>query len=143
MANRSQLGFEQQLLKDLTDTAENFKNFMFTSGYKNMKVLDPCISIRNMQEEELWETDPVHPKMAAYHRIADSAVWLTNNMETSLMNKRQRADRASQVQSRAKQQSEARGGGGGGETSHNRGSYRSGDRGGRGRGGNFSKRGRF
>jgi hypothetical protein len=84
---------------DLTDTAENFKNFMFTSGYKNMKVLDPCISIRNMQEEELWETDPVHPKMAAYHRIADSAVWLTNNMETSLMNKRQRADSASQVQS--------------------------------------------
>jgi hypothetical protein len=82
MANRSQLGFEQQLLKDLTDTAENFKNFMFTSGYKNVKVLDPCISIRNMQEEELWETDPVHPKTAAYHRIADSAVWLTNNMET-------------------------------------------------------------
>jgi hypothetical protein len=34
MANRSQPGFELRLLKDLTDTAENFKNFMFTSGYK-------------------------------------------------------------------------------------------------------------
>jgi uncharacterized membrane protein YgcG len=143
MANRSQPGFEMQLLKDLKDTAENFKDFMFMSGYKNMKVLDPCINIRNLGEEELWETDPVH------HKIADSAVWMASNMEAAAAtagNKRPRTDSAGLGASRRTKISSREGDGG--STSNSGGSGRGGHRGGgyggraiggKGPGGRFSR----
>jgi hypothetical protein len=66
MPNRRLPGFEQQLTEDLKATATNFKDFLFTHGYKNGKVVDPLISLRKLQVSEIWGSDPIHPKDRAY-----------------------------------------------------------------------------
>jgi hypothetical protein len=46
MLNRRLQTFEHQLQRDLKETAENFRDFLFTSGNKLVKVLDPAVSWR-------------------------------------------------------------------------------------------------
>jgi hypothetical protein len=46
VANRSQLRFEVNLVKELKDAAEFLRDFLFTLGYRQIKVLDPAVSWR-------------------------------------------------------------------------------------------------
>jgi hypothetical protein len=39
-------------------------------GKKNFKILDPNYDLRSMDEAEVWGDDPVHPREAAYQKIA-------------------------------------------------------------------------
>jgi hypothetical protein len=43
-------------LKGLKEGARSFRDFLFTAGYKNGRVVDSCRSLR-----EVWDLDPVHP----------------------------------------------------------------------------------
>jgi hypothetical protein len=74
MPNRKQGGFEANLVRDLKDTAENLRDYLFTSGFKQYKVLDPAVSWRNKEKDDLWGADPVHPNEAAYSLLADGAL---------------------------------------------------------------------
>jgi hypothetical protein len=82
MPNRRQAGFEANLVRDLRDTAENLRDFLFTSGFKQYKVLDPGVSWRNRDNDYLWGVDPVHPSDAAYSLLADGALHICNIMES-------------------------------------------------------------
>jgi hypothetical protein len=91
MPNRQRDGFEQQLMSDLRDMASNFKDFLFTSGYKNGKIVDPQISLRGMSKEEMWGADPVHPKDVAYDKLVEGIVKVASNLEDA-GKKRRRTD---------------------------------------------------
>jgi hypothetical protein len=45
----------------LLESKQNLKDFLFYSGKRNFKVLDPNMIINSMTEEEVWGHDPVHP----------------------------------------------------------------------------------
>jgi hypothetical protein len=75
-------GFETRLQRDLKETCENFKDFMFTSGYKLFKVLDPYVSWKGAATNNIWGDDPVHPTEAAYNLLAEGALVILRNMES-------------------------------------------------------------
>ncbi len=50
-----------------------YKDFFFTSGFKNVSVLNPGLEVPSEDETglQLWGPDPVHPLPEGYDRIAD------------------------------------------------------------------------
>ena len=50
-----------------------YKDFFFTSGLKNVTVLNPGLEVPSEDETglQLWGPDPVHPLLEGYGRIAD------------------------------------------------------------------------
>jgi hypothetical protein len=80
MANRATEGFERQLLQDLKEMAENFRDFAFTAGYRHFKILDPQVSWRGLGRDEVWANDPIHPTTAAYKKLAEGAMHLDRHM---------------------------------------------------------------
>jgi hypothetical protein len=91
MPNRKLRTFEHQLHMDLKETAENFRDFLFTSGHKLIKVLDPAVSWRGKDNDSLWGADPVHPTDMGYGLLADGAAMLLRHMESGAR-KRPRAN---------------------------------------------------
>jgi hypothetical protein len=82
MSNRSMDSFNTRLQRDLKETCENFKDFMFTSGYKLIKVLDLYVSWKGEATNNIWGDDPVHPTEAAYNLLAEGALVILQNMES-------------------------------------------------------------
>jgi hypothetical protein len=80
--NRGRPGFEANLICELKSVAENLRDFMFTSGYKLFKVLDPNVSWRGKQKEEIWGDDPVHPKEEGYKLMAQGVIIINTTMES-------------------------------------------------------------
>jgi hypothetical protein len=82
MPNRKSRTYEQQLMTDLKETAENFRGFLFTSGNKLIKVLDPAVSWRGKETAEIWTDDPIHPTETAYRLMAEGVISLLRYMES-------------------------------------------------------------
>jgi hypothetical protein len=82
MPNRRLRTFEQQLCGDLKETAENFRDFLFTSGNKLVKVLEPAVSWRGRETSSIWGDDPVHPTDKAYDLMSDEVMMLLRSMES-------------------------------------------------------------
>jgi hypothetical protein len=66
MPNRAAADFSQQLKTELLWVATNLKDFLYTAGYRNIKVLDPGSVFRGREDDQIWGDDPVHPSDAAY-----------------------------------------------------------------------------
>jgi hypothetical protein len=50
------------MLSSLEIMRKNFKDFLYYNGMRTIKVLDPSMDIRGMEDEEIWEADePIHP----------------------------------------------------------------------------------
>jgi hypothetical protein len=82
MPNRRLRTFAHQLHSDLKETAENFRDFLFTSGNKLVKILDPAVSWRGKDEGSIWGVDPVHPTATGYGLLAEGVTALLRNMES-------------------------------------------------------------
>jgi lysophospholipase L1-like esterase len=80
--NRRLRTYEQQLGGDLKETAEHFRDFLFTSGHKLVKVLEPAVSWRGKETSYIWGADPVHPNEKAYDLMADGVAMLLRSMES-------------------------------------------------------------
>ncbi len=66
-------GFEERMRRSLTECRGFYKDFFFTSGFKNVTVLNPGMEVTSEDESglQLWGPDPVHPLPKVYGRIAD------------------------------------------------------------------------
>jgi hypothetical protein len=82
MPNRKMRTFEHQLQSDLKETAENMRDFLFTSGNKLVKVLEPAVSWRGKESSTIWGDDPVHPTEKAYELMAEGVLALLRIMES-------------------------------------------------------------
>jgi hypothetical protein len=91
MPNRRLPRFEQQLMDDLMEVARNFKDFLFTNGLKNGKIVNPLISLKGLQRHEVWDKDPVHPRDGAYDKLAEGIIRVASNLEEA-GKKRRRTD---------------------------------------------------
>jgi hypothetical protein len=82
VANRKRPGFEANLIRELKDVAERLCDYLFTTGQKLVKVLDPAVSWQGKNKEELWGDDAVHPKEEAYKLMAEGVVSINTGMES-------------------------------------------------------------
>jgi hypothetical protein len=89
--NRRFQDFKQHMLNSLDMMRRNFKDFLFFAGMRNVKVLDPCMDIRGMEDMEIWSEDPVHPLPLVYTKIVTGVVKMTNTMAEN-EHKRRRTD---------------------------------------------------
>jgi hypothetical protein len=90
--NRGNSNFKANMMSALAEAKQNIKDFLFHSGKRNFKVLDPNMIINSMLGEEVWGPDPVHPLPRVYAKLVDSAVKLAASMKESQENKRRRTD---------------------------------------------------
>ena len=69
----------RKLLEDAVfDCRKNFKDFAFSKGLRNVKVLGPWNAIRRLRDSA-WATDPIHPEPVAYDCITGSILEMVNN----------------------------------------------------------------
>jgi uncharacterized membrane protein YgcG len=79
------------MLNSLDMMRRNFKDFLYFAGMRNVKVLDPCVNIRGMEDSEIWGEDPIHPLPLVYSKIVTGIVKMTNTMAEN-EHKRRRTD---------------------------------------------------
>jgi hypothetical protein len=91
VANRSNPRFEPNMIKELKETSEHLRDFLFTSGYRQVKVLELAVSWRGKETNQLWGDDPVHPNEEAYGLLAEGVLKMIMNMESGAK-KRARAN---------------------------------------------------
>jgi hypothetical protein len=90
-SNRRFQDFKQHMLNSLDMMRRNFKDFLYFAGLHNIKVLDPCMDIRGLEDNEIWGEDPVHPLLLVYTRIVTGIVKMMNAMAEN-EHKRRRTD---------------------------------------------------
>jgi hypothetical protein len=59
---------------------KNFKDFLYYEGMESIKVMDPCMDIRGLEDSDVWDMDPVHPLPLVYAKMAVGVIKMTNNM---------------------------------------------------------------
>jgi hypothetical protein len=59
----------------LESLKKNLRDYLFNTGRRNIRVLDPMVEFRGMTDDELWnKEDPVHPLPDAYSKLADGVI---------------------------------------------------------------------
>jgi hypothetical protein len=86
--NRADPEYKPKMMKDLDTLKRNYKDFIFRDGRRSMKILDPNVDLRGLEDDDIWGTDPVHPKNNVYKKIAEGIVKMTGE----LPGKRRRSD---------------------------------------------------
>jgi hypothetical protein len=92
MPNRAAADFAQQLKAELRGVSANLKDFLYTAGYRNIKVLDPNAIFRGREDDQIWGDDPIHPVEAAYDLLAAAGKELCVAAGNHSCKKRPRAD---------------------------------------------------
>jgi hypothetical protein len=82
MPNRRMRTFEHQLGGDLKETADNFRDFLFTSDNKLVNVLEPAVSWRGTETSDNWGGHPIHPTDKAYDLMSNGVMMLLRSMES-------------------------------------------------------------
>jgi hypothetical protein len=92
VTNHSDSNYHSSMLAALQEARKNLKDFLFQAGKRNFRILDPNMDIRSMSDEDILGVDQVHPLLAVYSKIADSAVKLAESTKDSSEHKRRRMD---------------------------------------------------
>jgi hypothetical protein len=90
-SNRRYQDFKQHMLNTLEMFRKNFKDFLYYEGMKSIKVMDPCMDIRGLEDSDVWDLDPVHPLPLVYAKMAGGVIKMTNNRAEN-EHKRRRTD---------------------------------------------------
>jgi hypothetical protein len=71
--NRTGEDFEDVFRKSLMECRSFYKDFLFTSGCKNINIINPGLCAPREDEEgnQLWGPDPVHPREEGYAGIVN------------------------------------------------------------------------
>jgi hypothetical protein len=91
MPNRAAVDFAQQLKAELWGVSANLRDFLYTSGYRNIKVLDPGSVFRGREDKQIWGDDPIHPAEMAYDLLAAASIELCVAAGSHSCKKRPRA----------------------------------------------------
>jgi hypothetical protein len=90
------------MAEDLDHMKRTLKDFVFREGNRSIKLLDPNVDLRGLEETDIWGADPVHPRTEVYNKIAEGVVKLNAALETKESAKRKRND-SSEGQDRPQQ----------------------------------------
>ena len=72
--NRTDPAFYYTLKEELAACATTIKNFLFISGMRYGRVMDPQRNIKGLTIADIWDKDPVHPKEEIYAKIAEGVL---------------------------------------------------------------------
>ena len=71
VGNRKRPDFYVKMREQLVSCSNNIKDYLFTSGQRNGRVMDPAKSIRGLAAAEIWGEDPIHPREEIYDLLAE------------------------------------------------------------------------
>ena len=74
VTNRGSEDFFPKLKEELAACSGNIKNYLFTNGLRHGRVMDPARCMRDMSADEIWGSDPIHPREEIYSMIADGVL---------------------------------------------------------------------
>jgi hypothetical protein len=106
VTNREEPNFKTRMLTSLEDLRVNLKDFLYLSGKRFVKIVDPTYDMRSMADSEIWgDADPIHPKPEMYTKLADGVIKLRQSIldkkeAMDSAQKRRRADTAERDQDR-------------------------------------------
>jgi hypothetical protein len=78
--NRRDDDYRENMSIQLDAYQRGLKEYLFSTGIKNIKVLDPSRDLRGLSREEIWGSDPVHPQAAVYRNIANGVLKMASNI---------------------------------------------------------------
>jgi hypothetical protein len=90
--NRAAPDFKKKMSENLDNMKRTLKDFVFREGNRSIKLLDPNVDLRGLEESDIWGVDPVHPLAEVYDKIAEGVVKLNAVLETKESAKRKRSD---------------------------------------------------
>jgi hypothetical protein len=88
-SNRRYQDFKQHMLNTLEMFRKNFKDFLYYEGMKSIRVMDPCMDIRGLEDSDIWGADPVHPLPLVYAKMVGGVIKMTNAMAENEHKRRQ------------------------------------------------------
>ena len=94
VTNRARPEFYAKMKDDLVSCGTAIKDFLFTSGLRNGRVMDPGRQLRGLAAAEIWGTDPVHPKKEVYGLLANGVIEVERMWQRPLQNKIHKRRRA-------------------------------------------------
>jgi hypothetical protein len=68
------------------------KDFLFYDGYRNIRVLDPCMDLRHLDQDEAWGDHPIHPNLVVYSKIAAATAMINDRMRVQETEMKRRRD---------------------------------------------------
>jgi hypothetical protein len=71
MPNRKESNFYTVLMSELAMLHRCIKDFLFTEGYRNARVMDPWNGLRHLDIKEIWGEDPRYIKNCHFKHLAD------------------------------------------------------------------------
>ena len=69
--NRKNSNFYEKLKMDLLTASSTIKDYLFSSGLRNGRVMDPQCNMAGLAPTNIWDSDPIHPKKCIYDRLAN------------------------------------------------------------------------
>jgi hypothetical protein len=86
VTNREEPNFKTRMLASLEDLRVNLKDFLYLSGKRFVKIVDPPYDMRSMTDNEIWgDADPIHPKPEVYTKLAEGVI----NLRQSILDKKE------------------------------------------------------
>jgi hypothetical protein len=70
VSNRLDRNFRMNIQQQLDNFTKKIKNHLFNDNRRSMRVLDSLYSIRNLEDNDIWFVDPVHPINRVYRLVA-------------------------------------------------------------------------
>ena len=72
--NRANPEYYPRMKENLAMCSGTIKDFLFTSGTRNGRVMDPARCLSGLAAAETWGTDPIHPIKEVYGLLADGVI---------------------------------------------------------------------
>jgi hypothetical protein len=82
VSNREDRHFRADMDLQLDSLKRTVKNFLFNTGRRNLRILDTGMTLKGLEDADLWCTDPVHPIESVYGRIAEGIKKLVDKMQS-------------------------------------------------------------
>jgi hypothetical protein len=81
VANRNDPYFLEDMQIRLDGLRCHLKEFLYTSGRRNIKIYDPNHDLKDFTTEQTWGDDPIHPRREVASKMADTLINMVDNME--------------------------------------------------------------
>jgi hypothetical protein len=65
VVNRADPEYKTKMMQGLDALKRNLKDFKFRDGKRSMKLLDPNVDLRGLEEDDIWGVSSVYAKVAA------------------------------------------------------------------------------
>jgi hypothetical protein len=81
VANRNDPYYLEDMRIQLEGLRRHLKEFLYTSGRKNIRIYDPNHVLKEFTTEQIWGDDPIHPRREVTSKVADTLINMVDSME--------------------------------------------------------------